>query len=124
MLQIFNNFLDANAREIKRLSQIVTQINSQEKSISKLTDAKLKERSLELKKKIQKELAGDKTKDQEMLNKYLPEAFALVREAASRSMKMRHFDVQLMAGVALHEGKIAEQKTGEGKTLTATSPLY
>jgi len=124
MLQIFNNFLDANAREIKRLSQIVTQINSQEKPISKLTDAKLKERSMELKKKIQKELEDEKNNGQNVLNKYLPEAFALVREASSRSVKMRHFDVQLMAGVALHEGKIAEQKTGEGKTLTATAPLY
>src|SRR5437868_8732492 len=98
MLQIFNRFIDANEREIKRLSQVVQRINDQEKSVSKLTDAKLKEKTQEIQKKIQKELSnGVEGKDKGVLDDYLGEVFALVREASNRKLKKRHFDVQLMA---------------------------
>jgi preprotein translocase subunit SecA len=115
MLNIFASFLDANKRTLNELSKIVTQINILESKIKKLTDLQLKNKSAELKKRYQKG---------ESLDQMLTEAFALVREASHRTLGMRHFDVQLMGGVALHQGKIAEQKTGEGKTLTAVLAVY
>jgi preprotein translocase subunit SecA len=115
MLNIFNKLIDANQREINRLSKIVETINALEPKIKKLKDHQLKEKTEELKKRYQKG---------ESLNELLPEAFALIREASLRTNGERHYDVQMMGGIALHEGKIAEQKTGEGKTLTATSALF
>src|SRR5687768_9212008 len=106
MLGIFGKLLDSNEREINKLKPIVQSINSLENKISKLTDKQLKEKFAEFKKQYEK----GKT-----LDALLPEVFATVRESAKRTLKQRHFDVQLMASVTLHQGKIAEQKTGEGK---------
>ncbi|MBI2022858.1 preprotein translocase subunit SecA [Candidatus Daviesbacteria bacterium] len=115
MFNIFSKLIDANAREINRLSQIVKTVNEQEAKLKRVSDKGLRERADALRKKFQKE--GD-------LDALLPEAFALVREASLRTNKQRHFDVQLMAAAALHQGKIAEQKTGEGKTLSATPAVF
>jgi preprotein translocase subunit SecA len=104
-----------NDREIKRISQIVTHINSLEPQIKALSDDQLKNKTIEFKERIAKG---------QTLDEILPEAFAVVREAGWRVDQKRHFDVQLIGGIGLHEGKIAEMKTGEGKTLTATAPIY
>src|SRR5687768_16610272 len=114
MLNIFSKLIDANQREIKRISTRVKDVNSLEPKTKKLTDAQIKLKSDELRKRVQKG---------ESLDSVLPEAFALIREAAFRSIGQRHFDVQFISAVALHEGKISEQKTGEGKTLSATPAL-
>ena len=108
-------FGDPNERELKRLRSEVEEINSLEPLIQSLSDDQLRAKTEEFKRRL---AAG------ETLDDLLPEAFAVVREAARRTIGMRHFDVQLMAGIVLHEGKIAEMKTGEGKTLVATLPLY
>jgi len=108
-------FGDANAKFIKSLKPVVEKINSLEKEIEKLDSEELKLQTEKLKKRLK---AG------ETLDDILPTAFALVREAAKRTLRQRHFDVQLVGGIVLHQGKIAEMKTGEGKTLTATLPLY
>ncbi|MEK6530961.1 MAG: preprotein translocase subunit SecA, partial [Deltaproteobacteria bacterium] len=108
-------FGSKNDREIKRIQPIVQEINSHEQEMKPLRDEEFKEQTLRFK----EALAGGKN-----LNEILPKAFAAVREVSLRKLKMRHFDVQLIGGVVLHEGKIAEMKTGEGKTLVATLPLY
>ncbi len=105
---------DPQAKTIKRLRKRVKVINDLAPKYSKLTDKKLKEQTEVLKKRLKKE----------SLDKILPDAFAVVREAATRTLGQRHFDVQLMGGMVLHEGNVAEMKTGEGKTLVATLPLY
>lgn len=115
MLGLFGKLLDSNEREINKLKPIIDQVNNLEKKVSKLSDKDLKAKFQELKSKHQKGAS---------LDALLPEAFALVREAALRTLKMRHFDVQMIGAVALHQGKIAEQKTGEGKTLSATPALF
>ncbi|MEF3168365.1 MAG: preprotein translocase subunit SecA [Deltaproteobacteria bacterium] len=102
-------------REIKKLSPLVDQINSHESAISSLSDPELQAKTAEFKERIEKG---------ESLDSLLPEAFAVVREAARRTLGMRHYDVQLIGGIVLHQGKIAEMKTGEGKTLVATLPVY
>ena len=104
-----------NEREINRLMPVVEQINSFEPAISALSDEQLKNKTPEFKSRF---AAG------ETLDDILPEAFAVVREASKRILKMRHFDVQLMGGIILHQGVISEMKTGEGKTLVATLPVY
>lgn len=104
-----------NERELKRLWPIVHKINSLEPSVSSLSDLELRKKTDEFKDRL---IKG------ESLDDLLPEAFAVVREAARRTLNMRHFDVQILGGIVLHEGKIAEMKTGEGKTLVATLPLY
>lgn len=104
-----------NEREIKRLWPLVERINSLEPQTAALADSQLKDKTAEFKKRL--ELG-------ETLDDVLPEAFAVVREVSKRTLKMRHFDVQLLGGLALHEGRIAEMKTGEGKTLVATLPVY
>ncbi|MPX75825.1 preprotein translocase subunit SecA [Moraxella catarrhalis] len=104
-----------NDRELKRMRKIVTKINSYESSIQSLSDDELRQKTEEFKLRHQ---AG------ENLDKLLPEAFAVCREASKRVNGMRHYDVQLIGGMALHEGKIAEMKTGEGKTLMATLAIY
>ena len=104
-----------NERELKRMRKIVEQINALEPSISSLSDAGLTAKTQEFKERFQN---GDS------LNKLMPEAFAVCREASKRVMGMRHYDVQLIGGVTLHEGKIAEMRTGEGKTLMATLACY
>jgi preprotein translocase subunit SecA len=104
-----------NERELKRLWPIAEKINSFEKKTESLSDSQLKEKTPEFKKRLE---------DGETLDDILPEAFAVVREVSRRTLKMRHFDVQLIGGVVLHEGKISEMKTGEGKTLVATLSVY
>ncbi|HDY97233.1 MAG TPA: preprotein translocase subunit SecA [Pseudomonas sabulinigri] len=104
-----------NDRELKRMSKVVSAISALEESFNALSDEQLKAKTEELRQRV----AGG-----ESLDAILPEAFALVREASKRVMGMRHFDVQMMGGMTLHEGKIAEMKTGEGKTLVATLPVY
>jgi preprotein translocase subunit SecA len=104
-----------NEREIKRLRPLVAEINALEPSIQPLTDEQLRGKTAEFRQR----LADGATVDD-----LLPEAFAVVREAGKRVLNMRHFDVQLMGGMVLHRGQIAEMKTGEGKTLVATLPVY
>ena len=104
-----------NDRELKRLSPAVAQVNAFEPSIKPLSDAELRGKTAEFKQRV----AGG-----EPLDDILPEAFAVVREAGRRVLNMRHYDVQLIGGMVLHSGKIAEMKTGEGKTLVATLPAY
>jgi preprotein translocase subunit SecA len=108
-------FGSRNDRLLKQYKRIVAQINDLEQGIASLDDAALQAKTAEFKSK----LAAGQTMDE-----ILPEAFAVVREASKRAMGMRHFDVQMVGGLALHQGKIAEMRTGEGKTLTATLPVY
>src|SRR4030081_471689 len=104
-----------NDRELKKLRPLVAQINALEPSVQPLSDDALRGRTAEFK---QRRANG------ETLDDLLPEAFAVVREVGRRVLNMRHFDVQLVGGAVLHSGKIAEMKTGEGKTLVATLPAY
>lgn len=108
-------FGSQNERDIKKIRPVVDKINSLEPEIQKLSDDELKAKSLEFKERLAN---GEK------LNNILPEAFACVREASKRTIGLRHFDVQMIGGYILHQGKIAEMKTGEGKTLVATLPVY
>ncbi|MCR8844818.1 preprotein translocase subunit SecA [Paenibacillus sp. SC116] len=108
-------FGDANEREVKRLMKTVEFINSLEPEFEKLTDEQIRAKTDEFRARLEK---GD------TLDELLPEVFATVREAAKRTLGMRHYDVQLLGGMVLHEGKIAEMKTGEGKTLVGTLPVY
>ena len=108
-------FKTYSEKEVKRIMPIVKQINELETDIKKLSDSELRGKTDELKKKLQ---------EGETLDDILPEAFAVVREASKRVLGMRHFDVQLIGGIILHQGRIAEMKTGEGKTLVATLPVY
>ncbi len=115
MHRVFKKVLgDPQAKTIKRLRKRVVEINKLSDKYSKLTDAKLQAQTEVLKKRLKKE----------SLDSILPDAFAVVREAATRTLGMRHFDVQLIGGMVLHEGNVAEMKTGEGKTLVATAPVY
>ena len=108
-------FGDANERYIKSLEPVVEKINELEKEFQNFSDEQLKTKTTEFKKKLN---------EGETLDNILPEAFAAIREASKRTLGQRHFDVQLMGGIALHQGKIAEMRTGEGKTLVATLPTY
>ena len=108
-------FKSYSEKEVKRVMPIVEQINGLEEEISKLTDEQLKNKTNEFKKQLE---------EGKTLDDILPEAFAVVREASKRVLGMRHFDVQLIGGIILHQGRIAEMKTGEGKTLVATLPVY
>ena len=115
MFKLFNSLFDDNAREVKRLMKVVDRINDLEGKVSALSDADLKGQTALFKERLER---GEKLDD------LLPEAFAVVRETSRRVLGMRHFDVQLLGGVVLHRGRIAEMKTGEGKTLVATLPAY
>ncbi|MEK7142708.1 MAG: preprotein translocase subunit SecA [Patescibacteria group bacterium] len=115
MLGFLGKIFDSNEKVLKRLQTTVDMVNTLEVQFEKLTDGQLKEKTEEFKKRLEKD---------ETLDEILPEAFAAVREAAKRTIGQRHFDVQLIGGIVLQEGKIAEMKTGEGKTLVATLPLY
>lgn len=108
-------FGSRNDRLLKQYRAVVQQINALEPQFEKLDDAALKAKTEEFKKRVA---------DGESLDKLLPEAFAVVREGSKRVLKMRHFDVQMIGGIALHNGKIGEMRTGEGKTLTGTLPVY
>ena len=131
-----------NEREIKRMMPNVGAISALEPEIEKLSDDQLRAKTEEFRARIQERLSQiadepdadpDRQKEIEeqrsqvlkgVLDELLVEAFAVVREAGRRVLNMRHFDVQLIGGMVLHEGKIAEMKTGEGKTLVATLPVY
>ncbi len=106
---------DPEKRALDKLKPLLDRVNALEKDVKKLKDEDFPARTAELKKRLQKE---------ENLDDILPEAFSLVREAARRTIKERPFDVQVLGGIVLHQGKIAEMKTGEGKTLAATMPVY
>src|SRR5262249_21904050 len=108
-------FGTANDRVVKSFDKSVAKINALEPELAKLSDEQLRARTQEFRDRLAKE---------ESLEYLLVEAFATVREAAKRSLGQRHFDVQLKGGMVLHQGKIAEMKTGEGKTLVATLPVY
>ena len=108
-------FKSYSEKEVKRIMPTVEKINGLEPEISKLSDSELRNKTNEFK---------DKLKNGSSLNDILPEAFAVCREASKRVLGMRHFDVQLIGGIILHQGRIAEMKTGEGKTLVATLPVY
>lgn len=115
MLALLRRFFDTNTKELKRLQEQAEIINGWEPETEALSDEQLRAKTGEFRAR----LAQGAT-----LEDILPEAFAVVREASRRTVKMRHFDVQLMGGIVLHEGRIAEMKTGEGKTLVATLPVY
>lgn len=104
-----------NDRELKRMRQIVAKVNAYEAEVSALTDAQLKDKTAEFKSRFDEGAS---------LDSLLPEAFAVCREASKRVLGMRHYDVQIIGGITLHEGKIAEMRTGEGKTLMATLAIY
>ena len=109
------NLLDDNEKEIKRMRKTVQVINSLEPQFEALAPEDFPAKTAEFRQRLEQ---GETLKD------ILPEAFALVREASRRTLGMRHFDVQLIGGMTLHDGRIAEMKTGEGKTLVATLPAY
>jgi len=108
-------FGDANKKYLEKIKPLVDKINALESKFEKFSQDELREKTKEFKERIKKK---------ESLDEILPEAFAVVREASKRTLGQRHFDCQLMGGIVLHQGKIAEMKTGEGKTLAATLPLY
>ncbi|HHZ19985.1 MAG TPA: preprotein translocase subunit SecA [Firmicutes bacterium] len=115
MFKFLRNLWDTNQQELNKLKPLVERINALEAEMIPLSDEELRGKTVEFRKRIQ---------NGETLDDLLPEAFAVVREAAKRTLGQRHYDVQLMGGIVLHNGKIAEMKTGEGKTLVATLPVY
>src|SRR5213083_1603502 len=124
------DFGSSNERFLKGIRPLITQINEFEPQVQKLSDEQLRERTAFFKAQVADAVKDARDKDdrkyreQEALNEILPEAFAVVREASMRTTGMRHFDVQMIGGMVLHQGKIAEMRTGEGKTLVATLPAY
>ena len=123
-------FGTSNERAVKRMLPMVREINALEPAMQQLTDEQMRAKTQEFRARIAERVKDIEDKDerytaeQDVLDQILPEAFALVREASRRVLGMRHFDVQLIGGMVLHQGKIAEMKTGEGKTLVATLPCY
>ncbi len=123
-------FGSENQRYLKSIQPLVERINELEPSVKKLSDDELRARTVEFKERVAREVADAtdledrKRREREILDEILPEAFAIVREASVRSTGMRHFDVQMIGGIVLHQGRIAEMRTGEGKTLVATLPAY
>ncbi len=123
-------FGTSNERAVKRLMPLVKRISDLEPSVESLSDEALRAKTTEFRQRIAAALEGITDPDERIaaekqaLNDILPEAFAVVREAGKRAVQMRHFDVQMIGGIVLHSGKIAEMKTGEGKTLVATLPCY
>ncbi len=115
MASFFKNLFDSNAHEIKKYTQLVDRINALEPAMQQLSDEQLAAKTAEFKQRLAQGAS---------LNDLMLEAYAVVREASVRVLGMRHFDVQLIGGMALHDGRIAEMKTGEGKTLVATCPVY
>jgi preprotein translocase subunit SecA len=121
---------DPNARKLKRFQPLVSDINLLEEDITPLSDDQLRGLTAEFRQKLETARAAGGSaeaiaaRERKLLDELLPQAFAVVREAGKRVLGMRHFDVQLIGGMVLHEGQIAEMKTGEGKTLVATLPAY
>ena len=132
MLKFLAKFFDENQRKLDRYQTQVDQINALEPEIQRLSDSKLAKQTQKFRAILAEALAGTegleptalKKAEAAALEQILPEAFATVREVSKRVIGLRHFDVQLLAGVALHYGNVTEQKTGEGKTLTVSAPLY
>ncbi|MEB3195753.1 MAG: preprotein translocase subunit SecA [Candidatus Sericytochromatia bacterium] len=130
MLKLLSKIIgDPNERKVKRLDPIIRHINSLEEDMMALSDEALRGKTAEFRQRLDNALRGKNPEDKpqvekEMLEELLPEAFAVVREAGRRVLNMRHFDVQLVGGIILHRGQIAEMRTGEGKTLVATLPSY
>jgi len=138
------NLFDSNARDIQKYQAVVTKINAYEPEYEKLTDAQLREKTAELRERVQSQyrekraiaeplwegLIDQRRREEDrkvfdpILDEALPEAFALVREASKRTIGLRHYDVQMIGGMVLHDGRIAEMRTGEGKTLVATCPIF
>ena len=123
-------FGSSNQRFLKSIQPLVDKVNSLEPSTQALSDDQLRARTADFKERVQRTV-GDVTDKEERkrpertaLDEILPEAFAVVREASVRTTGMRHFDVQLIGGIVLHQGKIAEMRTGEGKTLVATLAIF
>lgn len=115
MIRLLSNLINPNEREVKRLAAMTERVTALEPSMASLSDSALEAKTAEFKQRVA---------NGEGLDSILFEAFAAVREASRRALGMRHFDVQVMGGIVLHEGNIAEMKTGEGKTLAATMPVY
>ena len=113
---------DPNTRKLKRYQPLVEEINLLEEEVTKLSDEDLRKETVNFKNILSSET--DLSKQRVLLDELLPKSFAVVREASKRVLGMRHFDVQLIGGMVLHECQIAEMKTGEGKTLVATLPCY
>lgn len=115
-MNILNKILgSSNSRKLKKMNRTVAVINSLEESLESLTDEELREKTGEFKQRIEKGVS---------LDDILPEAFAAVRESSKRTLGLRHFDMQMVGGMVLHQGNISEMRTGEGKTLVATLPAY
>ena len=115
-MSILNKILgSSNSRKLKKMNRTVAVINSLEESLESLTDEELREKTGEFKQRIEEGVS---------LDDILPEAFAAVRESSKRTLGLRHFDVQMVGGMVLHQGNISEMRTGEGKTLVATLPAY
>src|SRR6516225_7715929 len=123
-------FGSSNERFLKSIKPVIAEINAFEPAIQQLSDEQLRAKTAQFKEHIAAEIGDARDKDerkyreQRVLNEILPEAFAVVREASKRTTGMRHFDVQMIGGLVLHQGKIGEMRTGEGKTLVATLPTY
>src|SRR6266699_361154 len=123
-------FGSSNERFLKSIRPLIGEINEFEPQVQKLSDDQMRERTAFLKARVADAVKDARDKDdrkrleQDVLNEILPEAFAVVREASKRTTGMRHFDVQMIGGIVLHQGKISEMRTGEGKTLVATLPVY
>ncbi|MDE2126287.1 MAG: preprotein translocase subunit SecA [Armatimonadetes bacterium] len=141
---LINRFFDSTARDIARYRQVVLRINALEPEYERLSDEQIGEKTAQLRERVQTEYkpkyeaaapSWDQLNDQQkrdedrrifdpILDAVLPEAFALVREASKRTLGLRHYDVQMIGGMVLHDGRIAEMRTGEGKTLVATCPIF
>jgi preprotein translocase subunit SecA len=115
MIETLRKLFDQSEKEVKAITPVVEQINALEEEVQAMTDEQIAAKTPEFKKMLE---------EGKSLESILPEAFALVREVSKRKLNMRHFDVQLIGGVVLHQGRIAEMKTGEGKTLVAVAPMY
>ena len=114
-MSLFRKLLNSNERELRRLEPLVRKISALESEMKKLDDAELSSKTGEFRRRVA---------NGESVDSILPEAYAVVREVSSRTLEMRHFDVQILGGIVLHQGRIAEMQTGEGKTLVATLPAY
>ena len=120
---VLGKVFDGNRFEVKSLKKQADKVGNFKDDFAKLSDQEIRDKTESFKTKL-KEADGDIKKEEKILEQILPEAFALVREASRRVLGMEPFPVQIMGGAALHKGDIAEMKTGEGKTLTATMPVY
>ena len=128
-MSFLTEMFNGQAKKLKAYEPIVARANELEPAISALTDIQLKAKTIHFKERIAAATSGKTGEEYEkaekaVLDEIMPEAFAVVREASKRTLGQRHFDVQLMGGAILHNGNIAEMRTGEGKTLVATLPAY